>query len=799
MFKNYLTTALRNILRQKTTTLINIGGLTLGVTSSLILFLLVNFHSGFDTYHSKKDRIYRLVTESDGNNNGKAHTPGVPTVLPEAFQNDFPEAEEVTFIAYRSGSLITIPVSNGDAKKFQEERGVTYAQPSFFKIFDRTLLIGDATKGLDEPNEAIISRQSANKYFGRTDAVGEILNYDGRDFRVTAIMEDFPANTDFPFDVLLSHITIKKELDEHGWGSIWSDETCYFLLKENSSVAEIEKRIPAFVEKYMGKENWDHRTYLIQPLSEIHFDDRFTNYNYNTIEKGVLLALGIIGAFLILTACINFINLSTAEAIKRSKEVGIRKSLGGTRYQLVFQFLGETTIVTIFSVLLSLGLVQLALGFINPFLELSLSLQFSDTALWLYLISVTVVVSLLSGLYPSLVVSAYNPVLALKNLISNRSSSGYTLRKGLVVMQFFISQFFIIGTIVLISQMNYFQSKDLGFRKDAILTVPIPSLEDAEKSKTAMRTLRDEITKLSEVEKASLCNTPPSSSSTSGTNFKLEGSTDNFNTQIKTVDGNYIDLFGLTLVAGKGLADQDTATSFVVNERLARMVGFQNPADIVGKEITMWQKTLRVSGVVKDFHTVSLHRPIEATVLLNRSKNYGNLSVRVNPQNLQAAIDAIKEKWEATYPENIFSYEFLDQSIKEFYEGERKTSILLTLFTSMAIFIGCLGLFGLATFMANQKSKEIGVRKVLGASVESIMLQFSREYIQLIVIGFLLAAPLAWIVMNKMLDEFAYKIEIGPLVFIMGIVITLSIALITVGYRSFKAATINPAHALRSE
>lgn len=799
MLRNYLITAFRNLLRQKTTTFINIGGLTLGVASSLILFLLVRYHHSFDTYHTKLDRIYRVVTESDGNDNsGRNYQTGIPSLLPEAFQNDFPEAEHVTFLSYRAGSLISIPVKNGEPKRYQEERGVTYAQPNLYKIFDRKVLVGDFEKGLDEPNEVVLSKKMAIKYFGREDAIGEVLSYDNREFRVTAIVEDNPANTDFPMEVLLSYATVKKELDDHGWGSIWSDEQCYFLLREGSSTAEIERRMPAFVDKYLGEDNWNHQTFLTQPLSTIHFDDRFGNYNYNTVAKEMLYALGFIGVFLIFTACINFINLATAEAIKRSKEVGIRKSLGGTRKQLVFQFLGETSLITLLSVLLALAVTQLALALLNPFLELSLSLDFlSDSALWIYLLSITVIVSLLSGLYPSLVVSSYKPALALKNMVSNKSSSGYTLRRGLVVTQFFISQFFIIGTIVLISQMNYFSKKELGFKKDAIVTLPVPYLTESHAN--TIRTLRNEVTSLPGVENATLCNTPPSSGSVSGTVFTVEGNETNFNTQVKTVDANYIELFGLELVAGKGLANLDTATSFVVNERLAKMVGFQNPAEIVGKEIRMWGRRLPVSGVVRDFHTMSLREEIEATILLNRARNYGNLSIKINPNNLQNTVDAIKSKWEATYPEHIFSYEFLDQNIQEFYESEKRTSILLSVFTSMAIFIGCLGLFGLATFMANQKSKEVGVRKVLGASVESIILLFSKEYVTLIIIGFFLAAPASWFVMNLWLDEFAYKIEIGPTVFLIGIGISLFIAMLTVGYRSFKAATINPVRALRSE
>ncbi len=801
MLKNYVKTALRNLWREKGSTIINLSGLTLGVTSSLVLFLLINHHMNYDVYHANSDRIYRVVTDSDGNN-GRNHTPGVPTVFAEAFRNDFPEAEEVIFMSYRAGSLITIPQPQGEAKKYEEKKGVTFAQPNFFKIFNRKILIGDAGKGLDEPNEAIVSKKSALKYFGKEDATGEVLKYDNREYKITAVMEDAPSNTDLPFDVMLSYITIKKEKDEEGWGGIWSDEQCYFKLKEKVKVAELEKRMPAFYKKYHTEENRHNQAFIIQPLREIHFDNRYSNYNYSTISRQMLLALSVIAVFLVLTASINFINLTTAEAIKRSKEVGIRKSLGSSRGQLIRQFLGETSLVTFLAVLLALGCTQLALGFLNPFLELDLSLDFlSGKMLWIFLITIATAVALLSGLYPSMVVSGFKVTQALKNQINDRNSSGYNLRRSLVVLQFFISQFFMIGTLVLIQQMRYFQTKELGFKKDAIITVPIPEHETPSKGdgSSKMRALREELLRLSGVEKISLSNTPPSSGSTSNTNFGIEGSNESYRTQVKQVDGQYLDLFGLELVSGNNILDLDTARGFIVNEKLASTVGFKDPREIIGKKMKVWGRELQVVGVVKDFHTVSLRDPIEPTVMFNRIRGYDVMSVKLNSATMQDAIRQIQPRWEAAFPNFIFSYQFMDDQIAEFYESEQRMSVLLSVFTTMAIFIGCLGLFGLATFMANQKTKEIGVRKVLGASVESIVLLFSKEYIKLIFIGFVLAAPVAWYVMDQWLNEFAFKITIGPDIFLTAIGLTLLIAILTVGYRSLKAAIVNPAQSLKSE
>lgn len=801
MLKNYITTALRNLWRSKTSTLINLSGLTLGITTSLILFLLVRQQSGFDNFHSKRDRIYRAGFSSDGNQ-GKSYTAGVPPAFPDAFRIDFPEAEEVLFTSYRGyGGLVTIPQTQGEPKKFQEGKGVVYAQPNFFKIFDRKILMGDAGKGLNDPNEAILSKKSALKYFGKEDARGEIFNFESKEFIVTAIMDDCQSNTDLPFDVMLSFITIKKERDEVGWNGIWSDEHCYILLKQGETIVEIERRMPEFIKKHYA-ENKDGVNYEMQPLSEIHFDARYGNYNYNTTSRQMLTALALIGVFLIITACINFINLVTAESIKRSKEVGIRKTLGSSRGQLIAQFLGESGLVTVVAVLLAIGFAQVVLGFLNSFLESNLSIDFlNDTGLWIFLLCVTAFVGVLSGLYPSLVVSGLQPVFAIKNIMDNRNFSGYLLRRGLVVLQFFISQFFIIGTIVLITQMNYFRNKDLGFKRDAIITIPIPENEGSgfSEGSNKMRTLRDEVMRLKGIDLASLSNTPPSSGNVQSTDFSMEGKDERYGAQIKIIDNNYIDLYGLELIAGSNVLDLDTARGFIVNEKLATMVGYNNPQEIVGMKVKFNGITLPVVGVLKNFHTMSLREPIEATILYNRIRRYETLSLKISPTDLQQTIKEVQQKWEATYPEFIFSYKFLDEEIKEFYDREQKMSTLLTIFTSIAIFIGCLGLFGLATFMANQKTKEIGVRKVLGASVESIVILFSKEYVKLILIGFAVAAPVAWYVMNEWLNEFAYKINIGPAIFLTGLLISFLIAIITVGYRSLRAATVNPVNSLKCD
>jgi putative ABC transport system permease protein len=475
---------------------------------------------------------------------------------------------------------------------------------------------------------------------------------------------------------------------------------------------------------------------------------------------------------------------------------------------LIAQFLGESTLVTIFSVVLALGLAQILLPFLNTFLHSTLAISFGDPTLWLFVLAVTVVVSILSGLYPSFVVSGFKPVFAIKNQMGNKNSSGFNLRRGLVVLQFVISQFLIISTIVMVMQMDFFSKKDLGFKKEGIVTIPIPENVRGgfNDGSSKMRTFREEVAKMKGVEMASLCNYPPSSGSVSSTNASVEGKEGEYDVQLKMVDGNYVDLYNLKLIAGSNILDLDTAQGFIVNEKFVSLAGFKTPQEIVGQNLFIGgrrldgkNRSVPIVGVVQNFHTMSLHEPIEPTVLYNRIRNYSTISLKVDVRSFKETVKQIQQKWEAAYPNHIFSYKFLDEDIKEFYESDTRMSTMITVFTSIAIFIGCLGLFGLATFMANQKTKEVGVRKVLGASVESIVLLFSKEYIKLILIGFLFAAPFAWYVMKGWLDNFTYKIELGPTIFLIGFGVAFVIAILTVGYRSLRAATANPVNSLRSE
>ncbi len=794
MLKNYLTTAFRNLMRQKTGTVLNMAGLTLGITCSIILLLIIQHLASFDNFHTKKDRIYRLVYKSI--NNGELRFQGgIPKPLPEAFRLDFPEAEEIVFASYRANAVVRVPQGTSEDKKFQEEAGVVFSEPSFFRIFDRKVLSGSSAV-LGEPKQAIISDELAQKYFGRIDAIGETVVFDDVDYTIAGIMESSPSNTDFPFELMLSWETIRPAPEQNVWTSIWSDEHCYFLLKEDASIAAVNERLPDFTKKYRDYE-FDKGEFMTVALGDMHFDTRFETFTYQTVPKTVLTILGAIAIVLVLTACINFVNLATADAIKRSREVGIRKTMGSSRRQLVVQFLGETFLLTLAAVLLSVGLSQIALGFVNPFMELELSLDIAGNPLLpIFLVGITVLVSVLSGLYPAVVVSSFRPVLALKNRVENKASGGYWLRSGLVVFQFFISQFFIVGTIVLIKQTNFFINADMGFKREAVLVAPLPA---GANENNAKQVILHQASTIPGVEQASLASAPPFSGQTNNTGFRIQDDPTEYVTQYKSIDTNYLDLFGIELVAGDNLIESDTINGVLVNESFVRQTGHTDPQAIVGKLVTINRRSLPVVGVVKNFNTISLEREIGPLVLFHNARGYRTLALKATEGQITNVVNALQEQWNTNYPDHLFDYSFMDESIRIFYESQQRLSRLMAVFTSIAIIIGCLGLFGLVSYMTNQKTKEIGVRKVLGASVEGILWSFTWKYIRLIVLGAALAFPLGYFAMEQLLSNFAYRINLSLWIFFAAFFSTVLVALLTAGYKSVRTATADPVESLRYE
>ncbi len=794
MIKNYFLIAFRNIKRSLGYTVVNVLGLALGISGSLVLYLMISFLISYDDYHTNRDRIYRVVSSSSYQ--GKvSYGTGVPTPFPEAFEMEISGLEDVLFISGGHDNTIIID-EDGERRIFEERQGMAFTNSNYFAFFDRKIISGERSSSLDEPNQVVLSESMTKKLFGDENPIGKTFSLDGNhEMTVAAVMEDFPSNTDFPFHALFSYKTIEEEHSKGGWTSTYSDDQCYVMLSSGITPERLKPLMKDFEIKYLGEENAKEMSRDLQPMRDFHFSSLYTNFNYKTVSRESMWAMALIGIFLIITACINFVNLATSVAVKRSKEVGIRKVLGGQRLELVGQFLSETFVISALAILVGTGLAELGLIKLNSFLGLDLHVNGNVFQTGIFLLILWVTIGLLSGLYPAFVLSGFRPVQALKNKLSSRSVSGFNLRRGLVVFQFMISQVLIIGTIILVSQMNYFNNKDLGFNKEAIVMIPLPEASNIEKKQV----LKREIERLAGVELVSLCLTPPSSGSTSVSDFSVADIEGNFLTQIKSADVKYFKLFDLNIIAGSVYQPSDTMNGFVVNESLVKSVGLKNPEDIIGRNLKIWRRTYPVIGVVKDFHTMSLDEEVGPTILFSEIKDYYEIAIKINSKNPLSVINEIEKSWETQYDNFLFHYQFLDEQIEEFYEGERKMTTLLSIFACIAIFIGCIGLYGLVSFMASEREKEIGVRKVLGATTSQILVLFSKEFVVLIIIAFGIAAPLSGYAMGKWLEKFAYKIELNTFMFLTGIGVTVLIALATVSYKAIRASSTNPVNVLKDE
>jgi putative ABC transport system permease protein len=797
MLRNYFKIALRNLQRSRTYALINILGLGLGITCAILIFMLVRYHLSYDNFHANKDRIYRAITEF--HDEGVSQESGVPSPFGKAFRNDFTFAEKTARVIDYGYQLISLPNSK-DNKKFEEENGFAFAEQDFFDIMNYPLIEGDKRTVLIEPNSAIVTEAIAQKYFGKINAIGQTIRVNNKiNYKITGILKNLPINSDRKQEIYLSYVNLKDENEwlarDDSWMGLYSSSQCYILLKEGVSQATVEKALPALSRKYYSPKDAPGWQFKLQPLSDIHFNTELGGY----MEKKNLWALSLIGIFLIVTACVNFVNLATAQALSRSKEIGVRKVLGSLRAQLFWQFISETAIITGIALLIGLVLSYVALPYINALFKAHLTISLlSDLSLLLFLTVLVVVVTFFSGSYPGLILAGFQPILALKGKISPKNAGGFTLRRGLVVAQFAISQILIIGTIVIANQMRFSKQSDLGFNKDAIVMVPVPVTDLAK-----MSTLRSRISQVPGVKNGTFCFTAPAaiSNRTTGLRYDARSENEQFDINMKSADDQYIKTFGLKLVAGRNIMPSDTALEFVVNETLIKKLKLKSADEILGKQLSLdgGRKKIRVVGVVKNFYNYSFRDNIDPICIVTNYKDYQNYAISINMATMKPTLTEIEKIWNETYPEYIFKSAFLDDKIAEFYALDHVMLQLIQLFAGIAIFIGCLGLYGLVSFMAAQKTKEIGVRKVLGASVGNIVWMFGKEFIRLLFIAFIVAAPLAWWVMNGWLQDFKYREEIGAGIFFLAIGSTLFIAAITVGYRSVAAALMDPVKSLRSE
>ncbi|MEN0052887.1 MAG: ABC transporter permease [Mucilaginibacter sp.] len=809
MIKNYFKIAWRNLLRNKSYAAINVTGLAIGIAACLLIFLVIQFETSFDSFHANRDRIYRIVTVNSGPDGVHAGS-GTPLPLGEGLKLDIPQIKQLSNIMLNGGSHFSIPAGSDGAvvKKFKEDLAY-YADPGFFQIFNFKWLAGDKLTALSEPKTVVLTRDEADKFFGdwRT-AMGKIVRYENkRDLKVTGILENMPVNTDFPMKVAISWLTlIEKDGDLSGnaqdWVSTFGDRNCYVVLPPGLSEKQMNTELGSLAKKHIPAPYNKNQTYRLQPLKDMHYTTDVDVYSGHPFSKQLIRVISLIGLFLLVIGCVNFINLATAQAVNRSKEVGIRKVLGSNRYQLLLQFITETLIITLFAVVLASVLALIALPMLNSLLDVRLSSGFlADPVVILFLAGVVIGVTFFAGFYPALVLSGFNPIAALRNKINAGRASGISLRRVLVVTQFCIAQFLVIGTLVLIYQMNYFKNKSLGFNKDAVITVPFPR-DSAGRARVSA--LKDQLLQQPGIKAVSTSLYAPSDNGGWFSDFKFNNSDKqvDFGACLKWADVDYFRLYDIQFLAGGLYPKSDTISGYVVNETLIHKLGITDPKQAIGKNIMLWNnKNLRaeITGVVKDFNTRSLRGEVPPVLMAPWKEQYAKLNIKVRPQNLRQTMAGVESLWNKTYPEGVYEYQFLDKTIAHFYNSEEQLSTLFKIFAGIAIFISCLGLYGLVSFMAVQRTKEVGIRKTLGASVGHIVYLFSKEFTVLIVIAFAISAPVGYYFMHKWLQDFTYRITIGPDIFILSILASVIIAWASVGYKAVRAALANPVKSLRSE
>ncbi|MFL5747159.1 MAG: ABC transporter permease [Niastella sp.] len=787
MISNFFLTAIRNIRRNFSYTLLNVSGLTLGIGACIIIFLVVRNELSYDQYNSKANRTYRVTL------NAIDFNPSVSMVITPNLRNDFPELETVTQVWFQQDGTVKVGEQRYNEKQY------CFVDQYFMKVFDHKWLQGNPHTALSEPNNIVLTKSLAQKYFGNREAMGQVIKLDNQfDLKVAGIIKDPPPNTHLPFQFLVSFETIRKDIDplKQGFYQIMGGFT-YFVTPEHYDINKLQRQMPAFVARHWGADMAKEARLPLQPLTNIHYDTRYLHSgDMPTVSKESYWAVAAVGLLILLIASINFINLSTAQSIKRAKEVGVRKVMGADRLQLIKQFLGETMALVLLALFLGTALAALFLSNLSNWLELKLGADaLLQPQVLLFIAGITILLTLSAGLYPAFVQSAFNPVTAFRNMKSPELR-GFSLRKSLVVLQFVISQVLIIGTLVVAYQMDFFKNQDLGFKKDAIVSFFIPDRKKRD-------VLEQQLQANPGIKAISFSSGEPSfNSQFSPFSAPDRGIDKDDVTEIKLIDENYTDMFGLTMLAGEKMGRKDSTDTLrhvVVNETLIHKLGIQQPNDAVGVRFKGNGKMLTITGVVKDFQSESKHKTRRPVIIDYNPKSFFRVSVALKPAAIIQTMGSIEKTWKSLFPDELFTYEFLDDRVASFYNQEQKLYTAFRFFVGIAILIGCLGLYGLITFAAIQRTKEVGIRKVLGASLPNIVYLFSKEFITLIAIAFLIAAPLAWYAMNNWLQNFAYHIQISAGIFVIAILTSFVIAALTIASQTIKAAMANPVKALRSE
>ncbi len=797
MFRLNLKIALRNLWKYKGYTAINVFGLSIGLASCLLIFIFVRYETSYDKDYANSDRIYRIVTQwkyADGN---EFHSQGVPMPLAPAMRADFSQFEKVAAIQ-QDGGIIKVRAQNGKPE-IKTSEDVYYAEPSFFEIFQYSWLSGNPKQSLTEPNSVVLTEKTANIYFGSwKNALGKSINFQNNtDFKVTGILKDHGPNTSYPIDIIFSYASFQgRNLKE--WGSVSSSSECYVLIKAGTDINQLKNPIKQFIKKYENDDKAPGKiSHNLQALNDIHHNENYGNFAQNTTPIKQLIGISIIGAFLLLTACINFVNLATAQAVSRSKEVGVRKVMGSRRKQLIWQFLSETALITFIALMFACVLTELALPKMETLISANVTFGlFDHSIIFVFLFALLVVVSFLAGVYPAMVMSGFSPALAIKNRVSTANAGGVGLRKTLVVVQFAITAILIVSTLVIIKQMGYIRDKSLGFDSKAVAMINIP--QDSI-SQLKLNLFKSQILAKTGVKSVSYNSAPPSSQNNNTTSFSYNSATNaDFQVNTKLADENYFDAFGLTLIAGRTLAKSDTIKEFVVNETLLKKLNVK-PNEALGKIIGLWGAKGSIVGVVKDFNNYSLHEPIAPIAIFSRKNNYNYLAIKLESKELLSTMKEIEKTFNATFPDYVYEVNFMDDEIANYYRTEQVMGTLFKVFAGVVIFISFIGLFGLISFVATQRTREIAIRKVLGASNMELIKMLNSSFLWMVLIANMVAWPIAYIFIKQWLAGFEYRIDLSVWPFVIAMFISMAITLITVTLRSYRAAKANTIDALKYE
>ncbi|MGC4035821.1 MAG: ABC transporter permease [Chitinophagaceae bacterium] len=820
MITKNISFTLRRFSRNKLTTALHVTGLTLGITVCLLIALFIKHELSFDTYESKADRTWRInqVWVDFGN---KSFHFSTPFPLADQVRKDVPGLENVTKVHHPWQNVIEINPS----KRFKQDH-VMMTDPEFLDVFDVKVVEGNAYDALRKPYSALLTESTAKKFFGNEDALGKVFTYNDS-FKITVggIIKDFPANTHLPASMLLSFVNNEKYLmtsTEH-YGSVSGGSTFIVLPKGAKMNNGIKTAIQSIYDRFANNQPWagkdHHEEAEVQPLNDVHFNSKYAGGGQwvQAINTSWLWFFGSIAIAVLILACINFVNLSTAQAIGRAKEVGVRKTIGAGRFQLIRQFLTEALLLVFISAILGIFIVKISLPYINDLTEKQISFNLGDSpVLLLWLLIGILMTALLSGIYPSWVITKFRPVSALKSGSVNTGTSSSLLRRILVVTQFSISICLLIALLLIGKQMNYMQTKNLGFDKDNIAVLPLPDLHrDGTKEK---QLFTNQLAAIPQINGVTFSSSPPSGDKDIhwGTVMSTKGHGDPGQKGVTMIltDDKFCSLYNLHLVAGHFFSISDTSAisnslpndqhfpKTVVNEKLIQELGYASPKAALGKRfwIGMNGWSPEIVGVVSDFNISSLHDAIRPTLITQFPEACNTLNVKVRAgSDIPATIAKINQVFKETYPSSIFEFNFLDQQLDALYKSDLRLYGLFKIFSLLAMLISCLGLWGLITFAAQQRVKEIGIRKVLGASVVSIVSMLTKDFVALVLIAIVIAAPLAYWGIYKWLQDFTFRINIGWTMFAIAGTVAIVIALITVSFQAIKAAVANPVKSLRTE